>query len=313
MKIANTLMMGAVALAAIGAMGTAALADATVTSSVSISSTGGPNGARQHSGTVTVYYQGDTLRIESANGPAMVYTGGKLYRINTADQTYCQMPSPPKHTGMPPHNNDKFSLTATGQTSSVAGQSATQYTVSGTGPAGPPPRPQQSTSTDSGNGGDDAGGPPSGPPPSASMTGQIWLSDSVKIDSRAKDALEVALGQALGVRGPLGHALAAKLLAMGDAPLSANITITMPAMPDGTQPTMTLKSNVTSVSTSTLDSSLFAIPTGYTQVQAQQGGPGGGPNDQARNAGPGGGGGPGDDFGGGGPGGGGPGGGGPGD
>ena len=75
--------------------------------------------------------------------------------------------------------------------------------------------------------------------PARTPGGNIWLSDTVKIDSGAKDALVIAIGHSLGIRGPLAHSLAAKLIEMGDAPLSASITLAMPPMPDGTSSTTT--------------------------------------------------------------------------
>jgi len=287
MKNTLTIGIGTIALAAIGFMtsGATVNADVKIAATVSASGTGGPNGTSQRTGNFVAYYKGDNLRVENSDGSVMIYSAAdsKMYRLNTADKTYSTMPGPPTQNGNPPANNDTFKFESNAITATIAGQSTTQYQLTATGPVGPPPGRNGGPGGAGANGNNDGPPPPqsgqTGGPPTASASGTFSLSDSVKIDSGADAAMMFTVAHLVGLRGPIARPVAEKLLALQEIPLSSTVTIQMPAGPDGNQPTMTSTFTATSVTTDSLDDSLFTIPTGYQQVQAQshqRGGPGGG-------------------------------------
>ena len=81
MKLTQTLIFGVIALSAIAAVGQMARADATHQPhlSRSVRPWAAQTAPISYSDTVTISYQGGNVRIQTANGDAMIYTGGKLY------------------------------------------------------------------------------------------------------------------------------------------------------------------------------------------------------------------------------------------
>jgi hypothetical protein len=230
--------------------------------------------------TVTAYFHGDALRLENDKGAVTLIdaAAGKAYNIDAATKTYNERPLPPRPQGPPPGDGaSTLTLSASGATSSIAGASATKYTLSGTAPAGPPPGggapgPQGGQGGPGGPGGQDNGQP--GPPPnggggggqSATIAGDYWLTADLASAVGSTATLRPYLDIVAGPIGPLGaDTLLAKLSSGSLFPLSATVSATS-TTPDGQ--TRTRKATVVaqSVSKDALDASLFSVPSDYTKV-----------------------------------------------
>jgi hypothetical protein len=125
------------------------------------------------------------------------------------------------------------------------------------------------------------GGRRGGPqmPQNVTVTGDVWLSDMVKLPSSDKQVLLPLLREIMPGGGPLLLPFAGAVAKTHELPLLAKVTLTptpppVPPMGQGNDNSaapppahgpMVATLTVTSVSSAALDASLFAVPQGYTQ------------------------------------------------
>lgn len=247
--------------------------------------------------TVTAYYQGDNSRTEVAGGFAVLYNGkdGTTTVLDLAGKTYFVTSGQPTgqggcggRGGRRMTMEGKANLKPAFGTQTLLGSQAQKYALTGflkmnfsgppMGPADPPPPDGSGRGTQPGG----FGGRRSGPrrPQEVTLTGDMWLSDAVKLPSSDKQALMPLLRELMPGGGPLLLPFAGSVVKTRELPLLAKVTLTPtppPARPAGQgddagsapppvpMPTVATFT-VTSVSQSTLDPSLFAVPPGYTQA-----------------------------------------------
>ncbi len=261
---------------------------------------------------VRLFLQGANARLETAREPTLVYDGkgNILYGLDTARKSYYMtvpveeeptdaLPGGPGET----KEDVKLDLHETGQTLTLAGQPAHQYTVSGTvtftrdrpeggGQRGGGGRRRRGGGfPGQGGGGENGGGPGGGrgqgtefTPPQWSISGEIWLADGVKFPSKESTTLAAQLAAASV--GPFQQPLADELDKHKGVPLLARITVThTPASANGRQvnqyggvgdstaprpvPTTTVTTfTVRSVSDAALATNLFQAPLEYALVAA---------------------------------------------
>lgn len=269
---------------------------------------------------VRLLLQGANARLETAGKPTLVYDGKAniLYGLDTARKSYYMtVPVEEEPTDALPggpgevKEEVKLDLHATSQTLTLAGQPVHRYTVSGTvtftrnRPEGMGQRGGVGRRRRGGGGGgfpgQNGGGFPGGgendgpggrrpaadfTPPQWSLSGEIWLADSVKFPSKENTTLAAQLAAASV--GPFQQPLADALDKHHGLPLLARMTVThTPASANGRQvnqyggvveggsaaprpvPTATVTTfTVRSVSEAPLDPKLFQAPLEYALVAA---------------------------------------------
>ncbi len=220
---------------------------------------------------VRLFLQGANARLETAGEPTLVYDGkgNILYGLDTARKSYYMtvpveeeptdsLPGGPGET----KEDVKLDLHETSQALTLAGQSAHQYTVSGTvtftrdRPEGTGQRggggrrrrggggggfPSQNGGGFPGGGGGENGGPGGSrgaganfTPPQWSISGEVWLADGVKFPSKENTTLAAQLAAASV--GPFQQPLADALDKHKGLPLLARMTVThTPASANGRQ------------------------------------------------------------------------------
>ena len=266
--------------------------------------------------TVRLFLQGANARLETVGEPTLVYDGkgNILYGLDTARKSYYMtVPVEEEPTDSLPGGSAgtkedvKLDLHETDQTLTLAGQLAHQYTVSGTvtftrnqpegGQRGGGRRRRGGGGGFPGqNGGFPGGGGENGgqggrpgqsadfTPPQWSLSGEIWLADSVKFPSKENTVLAAQLAAASV--GPFQQPLADELDKHHGLPLLARMTVThTPASANGRQvnqyggvsdstaprpvPTTTVTTfTVRAVSDAPLDPKLFRAPLEYALVAA---------------------------------------------
>lgn len=266
--------------------------------------------------TVRLFLQGANARLETAGEPTLVYDGKAniLYGLDTARKSYYMtVPVEEEPTDALPggpgevKEEVKLDLHPTNQALTLAGQPAHQYTVSGTvtftrdRPEGGGQRGGGGRRRRGGGGGgfpgQNGGGFPGGndgpsgrrspvadfTPPQWSLSGEVWLADSVKFPSKENTTLAAQLAAAS--LGPFQQPLADALDKRHGVPLLARMTVThTPASANGRQvnqyggvsdsaprpvPTSTVTTfTVRSVSDAPLAPKLFQAPLEYALVAA---------------------------------------------
>jgi hypothetical protein len=251
--------------------------------------------------TVTTYFKGGNARTEVAGGPVTLYNGAeeKVYTLDPTQKTYfvrsvkdIQQPPPDPATGgsAAMKVNADLSLSPGDGAKTFAGVPSKVFILSGTVVVSP----ERSGGSRGGggfggggrhhrggggfpggggggypSGGDEGGGTPGGGVRGRSrvveVSGEYWLSDTLKVPDDRKATLLPAFlmddpGQAFVFKS-----LADNLGKKKEIPLDSRITLTYTA-PQGGQETVTTTTEVTSVSQTALPDALFQLPTGYTQV-----------------------------------------------
>ncbi|MDR3709893.1 MAG: hypothetical protein P4L33_16475 [Capsulimonadaceae bacterium] len=258
--------------------------------------------------TITAYFHGDNLRLENDKGAVTLIdpAAGKIYNLDSANKVYNERRLPPKRAAASADASaSDLKFAAASDAITVAGASATKYSVSGTttiaappgrggqgasagpdgqdagGPAGNQQNGQQGGPPQGGppqGGPDSAGGPPQGGPDgqsqsrgtqSVTVSGEYWLSADLGKALTSTSTLRPYLDV---IAGPIGRtgadALLAQLTTGNLFPVAANLTATG-STPDGQARTMKFAVQVQSVSTDALDASLFALPSDYTKVRTR--------------------------------------------
>ncbi len=257
------LLRPAAALAAGSLIGLAALpaqADATLYGQQTV----GTGQAAPSSAAVRLFLQGANARLETAGQTTLVYDGKSsiLYGLDTGRKSYYmtvpveEEPTDSVPSGGGVKEDVKLDLHETGQTLTLAGQPAHQYTVSGMVtftrsrlegagqrgggrrrrggggfPGGGFPLLQSSVIVDQEGGGYgnglDGGGRPQGggfTPPQWSLSGEVWLADGLKFPAKENTALAAQLAAVSA--GPFQQPLADALDKHKGLPLLARITVT---------------------------------------------------------------------------------------
>ncbi len=280
-------------------------ADAALTAQRTIS-TGQPGQIAQ---TLKLFYQGKNARLETDGEPVLLYDGGSgvVHALDTARSTYFTTFSPqvqqvidqmPSGMGGPEKENLKLDFQPTDRAAILAGMTAHQYLVTGTVTFTPSRSERRgrgggrrrgggfplfgSATIDQyrrGEGGpNEEGGPDEpGPAPSAlphwNLSGEIWLSDTLKFPAK-EDTLLAAQLVAANI-GPFLQPLADALDKHKGLPLLARITVTrtlppsrMEAAPTPAPETTATTLTVQSVSAAPLSDALFQTPLTYTLIAA---------------------------------------------
>lgn len=246
--------------------------------------------------TIRLFLKGANARLEVAGEPILLYDGkgNILYGVDPVRRTYYMtVPTEIEPTYLPPGPGSeagetvKLDLRPTPQAMDLAGLTAHQYMISGTVAYTRPEGFRRGGRRRSGGGGGGYGnGGPDGRSrreplllPHWSISGEIWLSDTLKFPARENTLLAAQI--AAVAAGPFQQPLADALDKHKGVPLLARITVTRtPALPlggaaEGTGdavppvPASTATTlSVQSVSTATLDDKFFQPPIDDTLVAA---------------------------------------------
>ncbi|MGI4791642.1 MAG: hypothetical protein ACRYFS_22700 [Janthinobacterium lividum] len=296
-------------------------ADVTLTARQSVTSGQTPAAIQA----IKLFYQGPDTRLEVAGAPVLLYDGkaGTVYGLDPVQKTYyLTVPMQVEPTDFMPAGvgsqvtqDTKLDLHQTDQTMTLAGVTTHQYTVSGTitftrnrpqggrrgggghhrSGGGGFPMLTGSTATidqeggygDQGNGGGQGGGRSSSlTMPQWTISGDIWLADTLKFPSKENTLSAAQLAAAAA--GPFQQPLADALDKHKGLPLLARITvIRIPALSGGkaidqyggviegqnaaakpisTATTLTIQS----ISSAPLDPRIFQTPISYALVAAPQ-------------------------------------------
>jgi len=293
--VAAILLAGIVSLSA-----SAVKADLTITSQTDVSvlpaptagAPGRPGGApaAQYPQTVTTYIKGDKARTEVKGGEIRIYNGERqrTYFLNPTDKTYWIEDSGDSN------RTSRFGTLKVDSTltlnsadlakpensKTVAGSAAQKYVLAGTITVS-----FQRSTTDNngaaapGAGGNDANGAGRrsgrggmGP---VSMNGDIWVSSTVPLPTDNKFVLAALTGQLSsgGRNRSMASPLTDLVASLKGIPLKSKISATM-TMRDTTR-TVTTTYDVKSVSTDSIDDSLFRAPDDYAHVDPPRRGFGG--------------------------------------
>lgn len=271
---------------------------------------------------VTLFLKGANARLEVPGEPTIVQDGkaNTLCGLNAAQKTYyVTVPTETEPgAGSPAKEDVHLELKSTGKTMTFAGIAAHQYTVTGTvthprpeggfgggrrhrgsrggGGGFPQLLPATAGQAVDQNGGNDSGGEDGSgqgeegrggrnrgiTPAQWSLTGEMWLADTVKFPSKETTLLVAQL--AAGVSGPFQQPLADALDKHKGVPLLARITVDyIPASSGGRRVnqyggviasasaapvTMFTTFTVQSASNALLSEALFQAPPNYALVAA---------------------------------------------
>ena len=123
--------------------------------------------------TVTLYFKGANARQEDSRGHVTIFSGTDkaIYVLNADEKTYFIQPAPPSPPSGAPAPATvtiaKLDATVADNVKQIAGKQAAQYSVTGSMTMGRP--------------GGGAPPPDENAPPPLKVTGNMWLSDSVKL------------------------------------------------------------------------------------------------------------------------------------
>ena len=242
---------------------------------------------------VTTYYRGDRARIEVTSGPITLYdyAADRVYILDPEKKTYTTESlrrvsgQPPAKSSMVPvprtSSQSKMVVTlsaaATGEQKTIAGSQALRFTVTGSIDL------ERSMGSGAGfpAGSQRRGGSGGALSPPIQVDGELWLADESvptgidpKYSAPLLPAFAAVLSDAPDAK-PLIVALMAQTPAQSGIPLASRFTLTArarrPAKGDQSSSpdavTVVLTSDVKSISTDTLDDTLFALPASYTQAK----------------------------------------------
>ncbi|MDR3711020.1 MAG: hypothetical protein P4L33_22180 [Capsulimonadaceae bacterium] len=245
-----------------------------------------PNSGPIVSQGVTLYFKGANARSELDSGQVTIYDGAneKVYTLDPSTKTYFLRPlknievAPQNPTGYKPVSmttEDAITITQGDETQTFAGTSARAFIISGTVTV----RPEQiggghHRRSDGYGGGEpdgDSGSPDASSPfdnsgaRTVEVSGEVWLSETVKIPNDKKATLFPALFVEAQPDNFVFKPLADKLAKKKEIPLDSRVSVTH-STPYGTNITVTTSTLATSLSQASLPDSLFHVPVGYTEV-----------------------------------------------
>lgn len=290
-------------------------ADVKIVSDVTVTrqSTEGGDAGVPATQTVTTYYKGRYARVEVAGGPVTLYNddAGRVYTLDPAAKTYYVLPLKQVQEGQAGTDSGNLDVNLNlkspdgAETRPYVGLTAKEYNVTGSisarsrenrsggplggilggggfpeGGGGFPGGGGGHRGRRGGGGGGQRGGQGGGQAARTEISGEVWLSDAVRLpDDKKATALPTARLLFSG-GGPALKPLTDDLNKTKLLPLYSRINETRAArrargadQADGGQPasasperTVTTATQVTAFSQASLDDALFQLPAGYTQV-----------------------------------------------
>jgi hypothetical protein len=248
--------------------------------------------------TLTTYYKDKMVRVETGAIVELYdVTAKKVYRLNPAQKTYCQLsldavlrqPVPAlAHIPEGLRMDLQAEVDATGLTQTVAGRAARKYTldgyfrlmreaVSGQG-TGFPGSGRRGGGRRGGGGapggpdGNGGGAPPGGGGsvggavmPTTLVDGEYWLVDASLLPTGSK-SLILPLVEPTITAGPILKPLDDRFMKLKMIPLASRVTMRTPA-PNASDAPFVITTEVKSIDETTLDDALFKTPADYQKIE----------------------------------------------